>query len=140
MKKIFSVWVCCALLVFSCTAQKIKMPKAVSDAFATKFPEAKEVKWGKESATEYEAEFKVKGQSVSANFDATGKWVETESTIALSDLPPAVVAAVKGKFPNAEMTGAEKVDQPGKSLYEVLLKSNGRKKSVELTPEGVFTE
>ena len=42
-------------------------------------PAATDVKWGKESAKEYEAEFRLNGNNVSANFGSDGAWVETET-------------------------------------------------------------
>ncbi len=79
----------------------IDVPKAIADAFAKKFPAATNVKWAKENAKEYEAEFKLKGKSISANFLNDGSWVETESEISAAELPAAVANAVKLKYADA---------------------------------------
>jgi hypothetical protein len=118
------------------SCQKINVPAAVTKAFNSKFPGAVNVKWGKESAKEYEAEFKLNGTSVSANFGADGSWVETETLIKATDLPAPVTAAVTKKYPGSVITMAEKLEKPGKSLFEVTFKVKGKKKSMEVNADG----
>lgn len=96
-----------------------------------------DVKWGKESAKEYEAEFKLNGNNVSANFGADGAWVETETVMKVTGLPAAVVDAIKKNYPGAVITTAEKLEEPGdKLLYETVIKVNGKKKTLELNADG----
>ena len=130
-----------AVAGMSANCQSIKVPETVKTAFSAKYPNASNVKWGKENAKEYEAEFKLNNNSVSANFGLDGSWVETESVIPASQLPAPVSAAVKAKYPGAVIALAEKTEQPGnKVLYEVTVKVNGKKKSVELNPDGTAAE
>lgn len=125
----------------SANCQSVKIPEAVKTAFNAKYPDATNVKWGKENAKEYEAEFKLNNNSVSANFGPDGSWVETESVIPAAALPPAVMATVKAKYPGAPITLAEKTEQPGnKVLYEVTVKVNGKKKSMEVNPDGTAAQ
>jgi uncharacterized membrane protein YkoI len=63
-----------------------------------------------------------------------------EKKIKISELPEKVVAAVKDKFPGAEITGAEKETEDGKTIYEVEVKHNGKKIEAEFSPEGEFLE
>lgn len=137
MKKVFSwllLYLCMAAPAF---AQKLTVPATVTTAFNTKYPGAANVKWGKESAKEYEAEFKLNGTNVSANFGSDGNWVETETVINVADLPAAVTAAINKKYPGATIIMAEKSEEPGdKVLYEATIKVNGKKKSMELNPDG----
>lgn len=117
------------------------LPVAVKAAFTTKFPGAVNVKWGKENAKEYEAEFKLNNYDVSANFLATGEWVETETVLSVTDIPPAISSAVKSKYPGASITKGEKLEKPGgKILYEVFIKINGKTKEVELNADGSFVK
>src|SRR4051812_10101149 len=119
MKKVFYLPLLCLFITVAACAQKINVPAAVSNAFKSKFPNATNVKWGKESAKEFEAEFKLNGTSISANFNTDGSWVETETVIKTADLPAAVTNAVKKKYPGAAITMAEKLEMPGnKLLYE----------------------
>lgn len=141
MKTIVSMLLLAICFTTTAMAQKTHVPAAVTKAFNSKFPAAKEVKWGKESAKEYEAEFKLNGNNVSANFKTDGSWVETETEINVADMPAAVTAAITKKYPGATISMAEKTEQPGgKVLYETAIKVNGKKKSVELNPDGSFAK
>ena len=141
MKNIFIVLTAAITIGLSANCQGIKVPDAVKNAFSAKYPGATNVKWGKENAKEYEAEFKLNNNSISANFGLDGSWVETESVIPENDLPTAVKAAVSSKYPGAPITLAEKTEQPGnKVFYEVTVKVNGKKKSMEMKPDGTVVE
>lgn len=52
----------------------LEVPEAVKTAFSQKFPAAKKVSWDMESASEWEAEFKLEGNEYSANFLTDGTW------------------------------------------------------------------
>ena len=139
--KTYIVVLMLAIAGLSANSQSIKVPAAVKTAFSTKYPTATNVKWGMENAKEYEAEFKLNKNAVSANFKLDGSWVETESVISASELPAAVKLAINAKYPGASITRAEKTEQPGnKILYEVAFKVNGKKKSMELKPDGTSAE
>ena len=128
------------LLGGSAHAQKLKdseVPTAVKQAFAKNFPSAKEVKWSKENATEFEAEFKSGATEKSANFDQSGKWVVTETEIKKSDLPQAVQAAVAKEFAGYKMDEIEKVEKPDNVvLYEMEIEKNKIVYEVQFTPDG----
>lgn len=137
MKNVFIVLTMAITAGLSANCQGLKVPEAVKNAFTAKYPDATNVKWGKENAKEYEAEFKLNNNSVSANFGMDGSWVETESVIPVTDLPAAVTNAINTKYPGASITLAEKTEQPGnKVLFEVSFKVDGKKKSIELNPDG----
>jgi len=139
MKNVLIVLAAVIGIGVSASCQPLFVPQAVKTAFTTMFPNATNVKWGKESAKEFEAEFKVNNKAVSANFKQDGSWTETESVIAVADLPQAVSGAIHTKYPGAPITLAEKTEEPGGKLhYEVVLKVNGKKKAVELNPDGSF--
>ncbi len=61
-----------------------------------------------------------------------------EEKIPLDKLPKAVVEAVKKRFPKAELTAAAKETVDKKTEYEVILKNEGQKIDVTLTPEGII--
>src|SRR3954447_75360 len=63
-----------------------------------------------------------------------------EEKITLKDVPRAVLDAVKEKFPGAELTGAEKETEDGKTTNEVALQENGKNVDVALTAEGKIVE
>ena len=77
------------LLNVQAFAQKIdqsKVPAGAKSTFATNFPLASNVNWENEKGN-YEANFVVKGNKMSALFDAKGTWLETERTIDINKLP-----------------------------------------------------
>ena len=112
-------------------------PPAVKAAFDQKFAGATDIKWGKENKTEYEADFKWNGVVMSANFKEDGTWMETETTIAANDIPPAVVSAIKAKYPDATISGGEMKELPGKDLiYEVVVKGSKGKEELIVSADG----
>ena len=137
------LFIACSILAIVTTScsQKVNVPAAVTKAFNSKYSGATEIKWGKESAKEYEAEFKLNGRNVSANFDSDGSWKETETTIPSSELPAAVTNAVNIKYPGAVYLLTERIEKPaGKILYEVNIKVKGKKKELELDGDGNLAE
>ena len=132
----------CFIFLFATIAcsQKITekdIPVPVKTAFNNKFPGATDIKWEKENKKELEANFKMNNADVSANFGLDGTWMETETTILSSELPAAVTNAVNTKYPGAVYERTEKIEKPGaKILYEVKITMNGKKKELELNPDG----
>jgi uncharacterized membrane protein YkoI len=125
------------IIVFAASSYAVDVPKAVADAFAKKFPAATSIKWGKENAKEYEAEFKLNGKSISANFLTDGSWVETESEISSSELPAAVTTAVQTKNAGAVISKIFKIEKAkGNTTYEVEIKTGGKKKDLIFNADG----
>lgn len=97
-------------------------PTAVLKSFQEKFPNAENVKWGMENKTEYEAEFKIETQAVSANFKEDGTWVETETVISLYDLPSSVIDYVGQNFSGITIKETAKIETPERTVFEVEIK------------------
>jgi len=139
MKRIMLFSVACLVAGFA-GAQKLKeseVPTAVKQTFAKNFPKAKEVKWSKEGTSEFEAEFENAEMEQSANFDQTGKWLETETEIKKSELPKAVEAAITKEFAGYTLHEPEKVESPGKPLlYEMELKKDKVTYEVQFSADG----
>lgn len=134
MKKVLMCLV--IALICSCTFA-ITPPKAVSEAFMKKFPTALKVSWGKESLKEWEAEFTLNGEKISANFGQDGTWLETEQEIKASDLPKAVLSNVKIKFANWKIAEADKTETAKHgTIYEVDLKKGLKTKSLAFKANG----
>jgi len=118
---------------------QLKVPVVITSAFSKQFPDAMNMKWGKENAKEYEVEFQSKNIKMSANYDLQGNWRETETEITIKDLPEAVVQSIHTKYPGSVISGADKIEKPGgKIIYEADIKTNGKKKEVELFEDGKF--
>src|SRR3954470_4414953 len=63
-----------------------------------------------------------------------------EEKISVKELPKAVLKAVKEKFPKAEIKGAAKEEEDGKTTYEVMLKVKGRSIDVAMKADGTILE
>jgi putative PepSY-like beta-lactamase-inhibitor len=138
MKKIF---IAPLLIAVIAVHAQTKAPPLVIAAFEKKFADATHVKWGKENAKEYEAGFELKGTKMYANYDLQGNWKETETEIAVTDLPEAVAKSISAKYPGAVISGAGKIEKAdGKIIYEADIKMKGKKIEVELSGDGKFVK
>lgn len=101
-----------------------RVPNRTLDAFSSKFPKAQAVNWEIEPDEVFEASFKVAGKEMSANFNASGVWLETEVSIITTDLPQAVSETIVQLFPNSKVIEAEIVELPEQELlFEVELEN-----------------
>ena len=139
MRKIVFVFVA-SLIGGLAQAQKLKeneVPKAVKESFAKRFPKAKEVKWSKEDATEFEAEFEIDEAEQSVNFDQAGKWLVTETEIKSSQLPASVKATIAKEFAGYKIEEAEKTDAASEGVfYEVELEKGELNYEVQISSDG----
>ena len=119
-------------------SQKLNVPDTVKSTFNTMFPNAADIKWGKENAKEYEADFKLNEVQMSANISVDGIWMETETTIDITALPEAVTDGITRDFPKAKILRAAKIDKADKNIiYETVIKESGhKKKEVEYDEKG----
>ena len=140
MERIIYLLLTAALMSNAACAQKIsadKVPAAVTSAFKAKFPNATKTSWELENANEYEAGFKLNGEEVSANFDNTGKWLETETEIKVSALPAAVQAALTKDFAGFKIEEASKIDSAKNgNCYEAEIEKGEETFDVLFAPDG----
>ena len=119
MKKIFF-----SVILFTCIITtgfaKNKTPMVVTTAFNLKFPNATNVKWVKENAHEYEAEFNWNGANFSANFSDKGEWLETENPFSFNQLPENVKIEFNKLHKDAKVKGVSKIDiSKGITIFEI---------------------
>ncbi len=141
MKKIIFVLLTAAIMSNVANAQKIstdKVPAAVTSAFKTKFPTVTKATWEMESKTEFEANFKLNGIETSANFDNSGKWLETETELKTTALPVAIQSTLKKDFVGFKINEASKIEsvkhgkcyeaeiEKGEESFDVLFTSDGK--------------
>jgi hypothetical protein len=121
MKKLFSISV--MLLAFGVIACGQKnVPQSVNAVFSQKYPAAQSIKWANEEANEWEAEFKLNGKEMSASFDNSGKWLESETEIAAKELPAAVSGTIAKEFAGFKTDEISILDTPELKGFEVGLK------------------
>ena len=139
MKKIVIVLSACLLISLMGYSQKItpdKVPAPVKQAFAKKFPTATDIKYEMEKK-DYEINFNDKGVEMSANFDATGKWLETETEMKESDLPKEVSASEVKNFTGFKISEVAKVETSNKELiYEIEIKKGKERNEIQFSPNG----
>ncbi|MEP7318553.1 MAG: PepSY-like domain-containing protein [Panacibacter sp.] len=104
----------------SCSAQTTP-PAPVQAAFAKNFPGITAKKWDKEDGN-YEANFSKDGKTMSVTFDISGAWLETETDIAVKDLPGSVTAYIKEHYKGAGIKEAGMLKTPKGEMYEAEVK------------------
>ena len=73
-----------------------------------------------------------------------GAWIpayaeeENEQTVKMSDLPAAVQTTIKDKAGSNEIEKIEKKTEEGKTVYEAVVKKNGKEWSIEVNENGKF--
>ncbi len=122
MKNILLLMLMAGAISF-CTAQKLtmdKVPSAVASAFKQKFPNGSQPGWSKEGKESFEVEFFNGKKRQSALFDATGKWMETETEINYNAVPGKVQRAFETEFEGYQVQEVYEVETPDKAInYEI---------------------
>ncbi len=127
------------LLVSGIASAQITVPDNVRKAFDNKYPAAKNVEWGKESASEFEAEFTMNGVAMTASFDPGGTWIESETVLKTDQLPLPVISSLKKKYDEFEILKAEKLEKPNTAaLFEIRLDVEEQNVEATLDGNGVF--
>ena len=131
-----------SLLVLSgCTPKskeaEAEVPSIVKESFSKQFAGATDVKWSKESDSEFEAEFQLGKVKKSSNFDQFGKWLITETEMNILELPEAVQMTVKNEFASYSIEEAELAEPAGGAIfYELVLESGEVNFEVQISPDG----
>ena len=103
---------------FGQKTSKDNIPQVVKDALKKSFSTAQNEKWEKEDQN-FEAEFKLNNDEVSALFSPEGKLLETEVEMAIGDLPSPIVNYVSKNLSGKKIKEASKItDAAGKVSFE----------------------
>ncbi len=138
MKKLTLLSACllASIIGFAQQLTPEKVPAPVRQAFEKMFPGVSEIKYEMENKA-YEISFLYKRMKCSANFDAAGAWLETETGIETSALPKEVTDAVAKNFAGYEMNEVLKLERPGKEMYyELGLKKDKASFEVQFSQKG----
>ena len=130
-----------AALALSATAsaQKVSeadVPKPVKSAFMKQFPKAEHAKWEMETKTEYEVNFKIGSDEMSATYGTAGQWMETEKELKMADLPAAVRKTIAEKYADQKTGDISHVDSPKGETYEVDMKKGEKSMEVVFSKDG----
>ncbi len=137
MTKVFFIALLGLTSLSACAQQSA--PDVVTKAFQAKFPHAQNVKWEMEENSEWEAEFKTKGEKLSACFDGSGKWIKTEKEIKNTDLPSDVKNSLDKKLKDYELEEVERLETPDFNGYEIELEQKETEIIVWVTDSGQIT-
>jgi hypothetical protein len=105
-------------------AQIRDIPAAVTTAFKTKYPDARDVSWD-DKVTSFQANFKTDDGTYEARFTKDGIWKETERRIELAQLPDAVKNAFdNSKFKDWSLKTVSEVESgSGGKEYRIFVKN-----------------
>jgi hypothetical protein len=118
---------------FSCVsmsrAQQKKIPVAVTDAFAVRYPHADKVAWT-DKAQYFQASFVLNGARISANFSPQGEWKHSERLLNYDQLPGEVRDGFqKSKYAGWQKNSITEIQELGKPLqYRVNVQKAGSQK------------
>ena len=90
----------------------------------------------KKGSSIWEAEFKLDGKEMSANYDADGNWKETEEEIQQNEVPSVVNDALHSNYPSATVNHVFKVENTEGIAYEYEIKNNGNKMEIVVDSAG----
>ena len=110
MKKALMVLLVSAGCTVCANAQSLKesaVPSATKEAFQKQYPNTP-AKWEKEKSA-YEVNFKKDNKTMSAVIDKSGVIMETETDIAINELPKNVQKYLKSHYKNKRVTEAAKI-------------------------------
>ena len=103
---------------------EVKAPASVETKFASLYPDAEEVEWTIENGN-YEADFELKEAEMSASFDSTGNFLESEVGIDISELPASITKFINDEISGVEISEAAKItDAKGVVTYEAEIKKD----------------
>jgi hypothetical protein len=107
-----------AFAALTSQAQKTSIPEAVKAKVTATYPKATGVKFEKEGK-EFEAEFKNEGKEMSILMNVQGNILETETDIAVSELPKNVQEYLTKNFKGKKIKeAAQIVDSKGMKKFE----------------------
>ena len=114
-----------------------QVPVPVAANFKAAFPKVKAVKWEKEGA-DYEAGFNQGKAEMSAVFTAVGVLKETETEMAVNQLPAPVAKALAANYKAYKITEAAKIvtAATGATTYEAEVTRAGKHHDVLFNADG----
>lgn len=109
-----------ALVLIQSFAVAQNVPAKVKEAFKGKFPKATEVEWT-ENNSKFIGEFYDEDFTVMGVFDASGKWLETKTSLDESAVPAVISKAVLAKHKEAYFSNTFKIENnQSQTNYEIM--------------------
>lgn len=112
-----------ALTVNYAIAQTLRMdqvPPVVANGFKVKFPNGQQPGWSKVEKDTFEVGFINGKKQQTALFDATGKWLQTETVINYSEMPGKVRNAYSREFEDYRIQEVFEIETDNGVTYEII--------------------
>ncbi len=122
------------IISLTACSQTKKVPQNILNVFSHKFPDAKEIEWGKEDENTWEAEFELSDKDMSANFNIRGVWLETETELTKKDLPKVIKNVISTDYKGYKIKEMGFTETPNYKAFEVEVKKGA--KVIELVIDG----
>jgi hypothetical protein len=137
---VLPLWAALAGALVAQTLPAEKVPAKVREAFRARFRDVNKVEWKLKSDKNYEAEFELKGAEVTAKFNDSGKWLETETAVEQSALTKEVLAAISKEYKGYKIIETQKVERADDKpiLFEVHLENAVEILKVQLDRNGTI--
>lgn len=114
----FVAGIVCCTFSFAQKLSENKVPATVKAAMAKKYPGATKITW-KTEERDFESEFKQDGKEMSAIFDPSGTWKETETAIVFTALPQPVKQYLDQHFKGRKIKEPAMINKAdGSVVYE----------------------
>ncbi len=107
-----------------------KIPSEVTNAFTTKYPDAKDVQW-KDNLTNFSARFTSKDSTkCEASFNGKGEWQSTEEELDETKLPAEIKEGfAKSRYADRKVTEVLKIEKKESEVqYRMLVKKSSLEK------------
>jgi hypothetical protein len=130
--------ICLNAQTTSAAIDSVAPPAIVKDAFMQKYAEAKKVKWEQEDQ-KWEAEFVLSSSEMTACFDLTGKWLETETSLKVRNLPSEIEKAIELRFEDWEIEEVCKIESSTFNGYEIEIEKSNAKAELTATSASDLT-
>jgi hypothetical protein len=118
---------------------QVTPPKEVTDAFAAKYADAKEVVWEQECPMTWDVEFMLGEVEKSALFTKDGKWLETESYVCRKELPAEVYKTLAVVFDGFRIEELEGIEKEGFTGYDIVLSKFNTTVGILAKADGTYT-
>jgi len=125
------------------TLTKKQVPKAVLDAFTKAYPKATMKGFSRETEkgkTSFEVESVEGTVHRDVSYTADGSLLSIEESIAYTDLPEAVRAALAKEAPEGTASACEKITKGDVTEYEIVVRSGKKKEELLFSARGALLE
>lgn len=133
MKKLaFTIVV--SICILAC--ERAKVPQKIQESFTAKVPVAADIVWTIEGDI-YQVDYMLSSKHTTAYYDEQGQWLETETELAVDELPHNVLQTLQTKMGEYTILDIELVEtREGELLYEVDLQKDNKTYDILFNKDG----